>query len=177
MVRWVGSLAHHLEGKYRAPIAMEPRIQYARTSDGVSIAYATAGQGRTVIDVPSPPLSHVQRQWDMISHFHRGLAEQFRSIWYDSRGSGMSDRKATDFTMPAMLLDLEAVADRAAGDTFVLYSVYDGVSIAIAYATKHPERVAHLVPLDGRTDLADYQESPTINAEPARREQAGVRHP
>ena len=80
---------------------MEPRIQYARTSDGVSIAYATAGRGRTVIDVPSPPLSHVQRQWDL-SYFHRGLAERFRTIWYDSGGSGMSDRKATDFTMPAM---------------------------------------------------------------------------
>ena len=123
-------MAHWLtiEGKYRAPIAMEPRIQYARTSDDVSIAYATAGQGRTVIDVPSPPLSHVQRQWDLLSDFHRGLAEGFRTIWYDSRGSGMSDRKATDFTMPAMLLDLEAVADRAGEDRFVLYGVYDGVS-------------------------------------------------
>src|SRR5437867_1637831 len=134
MVRRVGSLAHHLEGKYRAPIAMEPRIQYARTSDGVSIAYATAGQGRTVIDVPSPPVSHAQRQWDLLPDFYRGLAERFRSIWYDSRGSGMSDRNATDFTMPAMLLDLEAVADRSGADKFVLYSVYDGVSIAIAYA-------------------------------------------
>ncbi|TMB97329.1 MAG: adenylate/guanylate cyclase domain-containing protein [Chloroflexi bacterium] len=68
--------------------AMEPRIQYARTSDGVSIAYATAGRGRIVIDVPSAPLSHVQRQWDLLSDFHGGLAERFRTIWYDSRGSG-----------------------------------------------------------------------------------------
>ncbi len=153
---------------------MEPRIQYAKTSDGVSIAYATAGQGRTVIDVPSPPLSHVQRQWDMISHFHHGLAERFRTIWYDSRGSGMSDRKVTDFTMPAMLLDLEAVVDRAGGDTFVLYSVYDGVSIAIAYAAKHPERVSHLVLVDGRTEFTDYLESPTISAEVALRGQDWV---
>ena len=105
---------------------MEPRIQYTRTSDGVSIAYATAGQGRAVIDVPSPPLSHVQRQWELLPDFYHGLAERFRTVWYDSRGSGMSDRKATDFTMPAMLLDLEAVVDRAGEERFVLYGVYDG---------------------------------------------------
>ena len=153
---------------------MEPRIQYARTSDDVSIAYATAGQGRTVIDVPSPPLSHVQRQWELLSDFHHGLAERFRTVWYDSRGSGMSDRTATDFTMPAMLLDLETVADRAGGATFVLYSVYDGVSIAIAYAAKHPDRVSHLVLVDGRADFTDYLESPTISAEIALRDQDWV---
>jgi class 3 adenylate cyclase/DNA-binding CsgD family transcriptional regulator len=153
---------------------MEPRIQYAKTSDGVSIAYATAGQGRTVIDVPSPPVSHAQRQWDLLPHFYRGLAERFHSIWYDSRGSGMSERKATDFTMPAMVLDLEAVADRSGADKFVLYSVYDGVSIAIAYAAKHPGRVSHLVLVDGRTNVADYLESPTIGAEMAMREQDWV---
>src|SRR5437870_662618 len=122
------------------------------TSDDVSIAYATAGQGRTVIDIPSPPLSHAQRQWELLSDFHHGLAERFRTVWYDSRGSGMSDRKATDFTMAAMLLDLEAVAERAGEDRFVLYSVYDGVSIAIAYAAKRPDRVSHLVVVDGRVD-------------------------
>jgi len=86
----------------------------------------------------------------------------------------MSDRRATDFTMPAMLLDLEAVADRAGGETFVLYSVYDGVSIAIAYAAKHPDRVSHLVLVDGRADFTDYLESPTIRAEIAMREQDWV---
>ena len=153
---------------------MEPRIQYAKTSDGVAIAYATAGQGRTLISVPSPPLSHVQRQPDLLSEHYRGFLERFRAVWYDSRGSGMSDRRATDFTMPAMLLDLEAVADRAGGETFVLYSVYDGVSIAIAYAAKHPDRVSHLVLVDGRADFTDYLESPTIRAEIAMREQDWV---
>ena len=92
---------------------MEPRIQYARTSDGVSIAYATAGEGRCVVVVPSPPLTHVERQWDVFAEQFRGLAERFRTVWYDSRGSRLSERKALDFTMPAMVRDLEAVTDRA----------------------------------------------------------------
>ena len=31
---------------------MEPRIQYAKTSDGVSIAYATLGEGRPIVFSP-----------------------------------------------------------------------------------------------------------------------------
>ena len=31
---------------------MEPRIQYAKTGDGVSIAYSTAGEGRSMIFMP-----------------------------------------------------------------------------------------------------------------------------
>ncbi|TMB70522.1 MAG: adenylate/guanylate cyclase domain-containing protein [Chloroflexi bacterium] len=172
----VHRLAHWLtiEGKRRAPIAMEPRIQYARTSDGVSIAYATTGRGRTVIVVPSPPLSLVDRMWDMAPDQYRGLAERFRTVWYDFRGSGMSDRKATDFTMPATVLDLEAVAERARGERFALWAVYDGVSVAIAYAAKHPDRVSHLVLADGRVEASDYFESPTINPEIAMREQDWV---
>ena len=30
---------------------MEPRIQYAKTSDGVNIAYATTGQGPPLVRV------------------------------------------------------------------------------------------------------------------------------
>ncbi len=35
---------------YNTP-AMEPRIQYAQTKDGVRIAYATAGEGPPVVRV------------------------------------------------------------------------------------------------------------------------------
>src|SRR5207244_10530983 len=47
-------------------------------------------------------------------------------------------------------------------------------SIAIAYAAKHPDRVSHLVLVDGRTDFTDYLESPTISAEIALRDQDWV---
>jgi len=45
---------------------MEPRIQYAKTSDGVSIAYAVAGDGPPLVRVPLPGANHVQRDWRMI---------------------------------------------------------------------------------------------------------------
>ena len=39
----------------------EPRIQYAKTSDGVSIAYYVAGKGVPVVS--SFPVSHVTYYW------------------------------------------------------------------------------------------------------------------
>ena len=40
---------------------MEPRIQYAKTSDGVNIAYWTLGSGGTpLVLLPWIPFNHVQ---------------------------------------------------------------------------------------------------------------------
>jgi class 3 adenylate cyclase len=149
----------------------EPQIQFTRTSDGVSIAYATAGEGPCLIIVPSPPLSHAQSQWHVLPFYQR-LAQRFRSIWYDSRGSGLSDRDATDFSMQAMVRDLEAITDRAGSRDFALFGIYDAVPIAITYAAAHPERVSHLMLCDGRTKASDYLQNPaSLQAETALREQ------
>ena len=39
---------------------MQPSIQYTKTSDGVSIAYATAGDGIPIISMPTPGFSHAE---------------------------------------------------------------------------------------------------------------------
>ncbi len=41
---------------------MEPRIQYAKTEDGVSIAYWKMGRGSPVIPVIGV-FSHLQKEW------------------------------------------------------------------------------------------------------------------
>jgi hypothetical protein len=42
---------------------MEPRIQYAKTSDGVSIAYWSLGEGISVIMTPAIPWSNLETEW------------------------------------------------------------------------------------------------------------------
>jgi hypothetical protein len=42
-----------------------PRIQYARTEDGVSIAYQVFGSGPALLLAPSLTASHLQIEWDM----------------------------------------------------------------------------------------------------------------
>ncbi len=44
---------------------MEPRIQYAQTKDGVSIAFWTMGEGMPLVRVPPPGYTHVRRDWAM----------------------------------------------------------------------------------------------------------------
>ena len=42
---------------------MEPRIQYAKTADGVSIAFWTLGEGQPLVQMSSLPFSHIQLEW------------------------------------------------------------------------------------------------------------------
>ena len=39
---------------------MEPRIQYAQTEDGESIAFWTLGGGMPLVDIWPSPLNHIQ---------------------------------------------------------------------------------------------------------------------
>jgi len=148
---------------------MEPRIRYAKTSDGVNIAYATAGDGPPLLMMAIPPLTHVQAIWETVAHLYHPLAERFHLVWYDSRGTGLSDRDAIDFSMDAMIRDLEAVAGGAGLTDFALSAVDASVPIAVTYATIHPEKISSLILADGLTKFSDYYQNPAVVAEEALR--------
>ena len=135
---------------------MEPRIQYAKTNDGVDIAFATAGDGPPLLMVPPPALSHVQAIWEFFAHIIQPLAERFHLVWYDSRGSGLSDREAIDFSMDAMVRDAEAVVEGAELTGLAMVAYYDAVPIAVTYAAIHPEKVSCLVLADGWMKGSDW---------------------
>ena len=127
---------------------MEPRIQYARTGDGVNIAYGVFGEGMPLLYSPSAHgigvhyysyLSYSRRSVDQLT------AAGFQVVRYDGRGTGSSDRSATEFSLETDVLDLEAVADRLGCERFTLVGHFAGAQAAIAYATRRPERVSHLV--------------------------------
>ena len=126
---------------------MEPRIQYAKTTDGVSIAFFTLGEGMPLVLAPHVGVNHIQLEWQWPEYraFLERLAQKARLVGYDLRGFGLSDRGLTDFSLDARVADLEAVADRLQLDRFVLFGNNDSGPVTIAYATRHPERVSHLV--------------------------------
>jgi pimeloyl-ACP methyl ester carboxylesterase/DNA-binding CsgD family transcriptional regulator len=66
-------------------------------------------------------------------------------VRYDSRDTGLSDREVPDVSLDAWVADLEAVVDDAGLDRFALFAMCQAGPIGIAYATRHPERVSHLV--------------------------------
>ena len=140
---------------------MEPQIQYAKTSDGVDIAFATAGDGPPLLVVPAPPYTHVQAIWETYAHLYQPLAERFHLVWYDFRGTGLSDRDAIDFSMDAMMRDVEAVVEGAGLTGFAMVAYYGSVPIAVTYAAIHPEKISSLVLADGWVKSSDWTQSPT----------------
>jgi class 3 adenylate cyclase len=126
---------------------MEPRIQYAQTVDGVSIAFWTLGEGTPYVQTSPAPYSHIQLEWQFpeMRRWYERLAEKRKLVRYDGRGSGLSDRNVADYSVDAQMLDLEAVAERVGLQRFVLAPSGAGAPVAVAYAARHPEAVSHLV--------------------------------
>ncbi len=101
---------------------MEPRIQYAQTKDGVSIAFYTMGDGLPYVHMPDLPFSHVQFEWQYPQYrrWYERLAEKRMVVRYDSRGTGLSDRDVTDIGLDAGVRDLEPMVDRLGLGGFAL---------------------------------------------------------
>ncbi len=146
---------------YNTP-TMEPRIQYAKTRDGVSIAYATIGQG--------PPLVACPRSFDQFSRqvapWHalmERIGEGRLLVQYDGRGTGLSERNVKDFSLEARLRDLEAVVRAARIKRFTLYATTQFGPVAIAYAAHHQRQVSQLILYGTFSSGADVMPSERLN--------------
>jgi pimeloyl-ACP methyl ester carboxylesterase len=121
-----------------------PAIKYATTQDGLNLAYAVAGEGENVVNLPFH-FNHVARRWSGPQWF-RGVAEHFRVVHYDSRGQGLSARNIPgQVTTKDYLTDLETVIEAAGFDRFALMAYGGFGHVAVRYAAEHPERVTALI--------------------------------
>src|SRR3954469_3629107 len=122
------------------------RIRFCEAPDGVRIAYAVSGTGPPML-VSTCWLSHLQHAWESPGwpHFLDDIGRVATIIRYDERGYGLSDWDVTDHRLEARIGDLEAVADDAGLERFALMGMAQGGPPAIAYATRHPERVTRLL--------------------------------
>ena len=120
-------------------------IRFARSADGVGIAYAVHGSGPPLL-IDACWLSHLQYDWQspVWRHYLVELGRVATVIRYDERGHGLSDRGVTDHSLPARVADLEAVADAAGLDRFALLAMAQGGPVALEYTARHPERVTRL---------------------------------
>ncbi len=125
---------------------MEPRIQYAKTEDGVSIAFMVAGDGVPVVH-PFFYLSHLQLNWtnDYSGQWMRALADRYQLIAYDARGNGLSQRNVERYGPDEALYDLEAVIDKLALDRFVILAPIGHGGAAVRYAIENEGRVLGLI--------------------------------
>ena len=105
-------------------------------------------------------LSHQELEWElpMMRHLLRDLPRSFELVTYDGRGTGLSDREVTEFSLDTMVEDLEVVVDANKLDRFAILAYSQSCAVSIAYAVRHPERVTHMVFYGGFTHNFRTQE-------------------
>jgi class 3 adenylate cyclase len=122
---------------------------WARTSDGLAIAYEVTGAGPPdVVAVPGllntlaaplvyPPLAEVDQ----------AIARFARFIKLDKRGTGLSDRLPHGVVAPIeeRIDDVRAVMDAVGSERACVVGTADGGPVAIVFAATYPERVSSLV--------------------------------
>ncbi len=140
---------------------MEPQIRYARTSDGISIAYSVTGSGPLLIWAPDLPQCHASLEWEsVLGPYYAELGAEFTLVRFDARGIGLSDRDVSDLSFEARTRDLQAVIDDVGQDRFALMGQEWSGPLTIAYAAHHPESVTHLILVDTFARARDYMEHP-----------------
>lgn len=153
------------------PTADVQEVRYCVAPDGTCVAYALAGAGPPLVKAANW-LTNLEQEWGspIWSHWLHELARDHRLIRYDERGCGLSDWDVPEFSFDAWVDDLELVIDAAGVDEpFTLLGLSQGGAVAIAYAVRHPERVARLVLVGA------YARGRLIRAEtPEQREEAAL---
>ena len=115
-----------------------PETHYAKTADGLHIAYQVTGQGPLDVLFNVGLLSHVEATWDIPgkAQFYRRLASFSRLIRFDKRGSGMSDPVAGPVTLEERTEDMRAVLDAVGSTSAALLGVSEGGAMSILFAAR-----------------------------------------
>ncbi|MEX2157865.1 MAG: adenylate/guanylate cyclase domain-containing protein [Dehalococcoidia bacterium] len=128
-------------------MSIEPQIQYARTSDGVSIAYSTSGDGPPILYCHDHSIA-MQHHWTGSAPLNdtiRTLSARTQVTIFDAAGIGASQRDVSDFSLEAQVRAIEAVAAHLAGAQFTLIGTATATASAAFYAAQQPGRVRELI--------------------------------
>ncbi|HVF07592.1 MAG TPA: adenylate/guanylate cyclase domain-containing protein [Actinomycetota bacterium] len=126
-----------------------PETRYARTADGVHIAFQVAGTGPVDLVYVPGWISNIELTWELPEYtpFMRRLASTYRLIVFDRRGSGASDRPPSDEALAFEfgVDDIRAVMDAAGSERAVLFGFEDGAPLSAVFAATYPDRTHALV--------------------------------
>lgn len=157
------------DARGECPSGVPPEIHFCRSFDGTTIAYGRSGSGPPLLRA-GHWLTHLQHDWrcPIWQPFLSELSRTYHVLQYDQRANGLSDWEVEDLSLEAFVADLEAVADTAGLDRFAIIASSQAVPVSIAFATRFPERVTHLVLHGG------YAKGRLLRDEVAEREKAEV---
>ncbi len=125
-----------------------PPVQYAKTRDGVRIAFIACGDGPPIVFASNifgdahwyrTGMPHIRHATDRLVELG------FSVVRHDIRGMGASDRDVEDLTLAARVRDIEAVVEKLGLKQFTLAGSDLGAATAVAFAVAHPEQVSRLI--------------------------------
>jgi class 3 adenylate cyclase/pimeloyl-ACP methyl ester carboxylesterase len=126
--------------------AVEPIRGYAR-SGKLHIAYQVLGAGPPDMVHLLPFGTPVEVGWErpQIARWWTHMGSFSRSIIFDQRGVGSSDRSDAPVTVEDQVADLHAVIEAIGAEQIVLAAYSQASPVGIVYAERHPDRVSRLI--------------------------------
>ena len=130
-------------------------IRYARNG-GVAIAYQVVGEGDVDLVYVPDFMSNLVYCWESPHWrpFYERLAQSFRLILFDKRGTGLSDHGPHFAALETRMEDLRAVLDAVGSSSTVVLGAQEGSGMAAMYAATYPERTRALVLFHPHPDLS-----------------------
>jgi pimeloyl-ACP methyl ester carboxylesterase/class 3 adenylate cyclase len=128
---------------------MRPETRYAKTTDGVHIAYQVVGEGSIDIVFVMGWMTNVEAFWEepALAKFLGRLASFGRLIVFDKRGVGLSDRVPESElpTLETRMDDIRAVMEAAGSGRAAVVGISEGGPLSLLFAATYPERTISLI--------------------------------
>jgi class 3 adenylate cyclase len=126
--------------------------KYARTPEGLSIAYQVIGDGPVDLVFVPGWISHIEWAWEYppFARMLQRLSSFSRLIWFDRRGMGLSDRPEHLPTLEDQMEDIGTVMDAVGSEHASIFGDAEGGVLGLVFAATHPERVDALITFGGR---------------------------
>jgi pimeloyl-ACP methyl ester carboxylesterase len=116
-------------------------VSFARTDDGCALFYEVNGTGDDVLLLIAGQ-SNNHHWWDVPRQDFDG---RFRTVVFDHRGTGRSDKPETGYSTRGFAADVVAILDDMGVDKAHVYGTSMGGRVAQWLAADHPGRVRRLV--------------------------------
>ena len=119
-----------------------PETHYARTPDGVSLAYHTVGDGAVDLLWLHAFLGGLEVLWesDVMRSVTETLASFSRVIRHDMRATGLSGRATALPDLETQVRDIAVVLDAVGSRSTVILGSGPGAHVAALFAATFPER-------------------------------------
>jgi len=109
------------------------------TSNGINLYYEEHGNGEPLILIMGFTISSIGWHWSIPS-----FAQDFRTIVFDNRGVGQSDKPDIPYSMPMFADDTAGLLDGLGIDQAHVFGISMGGMIAQEFALRYPQRVKTL---------------------------------